>query len=169
MDVYISYCAILDVNATTTWVTLPSAIHQEEKEMSDEKIDIACQEAIVAHLQGRNVYCVHCRRPIVKWFKIQSSFTLPELSQRKMWLVLNCGKAACQHTSGNLCTAEFTRVRTALAKAAGQTLEVQRRCHYCRVIKEKMAKCSRCNLVYYCSVECQRAERKIHAMLCKPQ
>lgn len=41
-----------------------------------------------------------------------------------------------------------------------------RRCQYCFKSDEKLSKCSSCNVVHYCSKECQRRDWKTHKVYC---
>lgn len=42
-----------------------------------------------------------------------------------------------------------------------------RRCQYCFKNDVKLSKCSSCNVVHYCSKECQKEDWKMHKIYCK--
>uniref|UniRef100_A0A1I7THV3 MYND-type domain-containing protein n=1 Tax=Caenorhabditis tropicalis TaxID=1561998 RepID=A0A1I7THV3_9PELO len=50
----------------------------------------------------------------------------------------------------------------ALAKA-----QVERYCNYCLTSMVQLKKCSACKKLYYCSLECQRTDWKLHKFECK--
>eukprot|EP01083_Nonionella_stella_P024937 68671_1 len=53
-------------------------------------------------------------------------------------------------------------------KTDGELLINSRSCGYCKAIKSKMQRCSRCNKMYYCNAKCQRPHWKIHKKHCVP-
>ena len=41
-------------------------------------------------------------------------------------------------------------------------------CVYCKKPADNMKKCSKCRVMHYCSVDCQKADWKTHKLICKP-
>jgi len=48
-----------------------------------------------------------------------------------------------------------------------KTITTIRRCQYCFKSDDKLSKCSSCNVVHYCSKECQKGDWKTHKEYCK--
>ncbi len=49
---------------------------------------------------------------------------------------------------------------------SSKSIGVKKRCNNCFNVDESLRKCSRCKLVYYCNISCQKSNRKHHKETC---
>jgi hypothetical protein len=65
-----------------------------------------------------------------------------------------------------LCLNETTRICKTATQHVKKTIVRIKCCTACKKDEGKLRLCGGCGLVYYCSVDCQRNDRKKHAMTC---